>query len=457
VRNIAIVGAGQTGASAALALTQQGVEVTLYSDREREQLRNFVPPTGSAIIFGKAQAAEAHLGLPAYLDAPKLTGMSDYIVVPPGLEAFAFDAEFSDFTAVGVDPRLKADDRIGLFLDLGGDFVVQKVDVDALDDIAHRHDLTLVATGKGGLSSLFPRDDRRSFYSSPQRVALMLTAKGPPPSPSLFAHRSPAGASHAAFSVIEGVGEFWTSPYYHKDNGPSWTLLAWAVPGGEWETRIRDASNPDTTLEIMRQIHVDYLPWDLPELESFEVIAEDPFSWLRGSVLQEVRAGLGYTKSRHVVGSLGDTSIGYDPLAGQGAQSGLLQAALYVDRIIEHEAEFGSDWITDSFEMFYHQRGQAAEMVTRMFLGAPELSEIAQILVGAANGSERAAAGMFNLISDPQPLLSMHSAEDAKAYVSRVSSEEADVLLARSSERMRSAETNAASGRPHFKRSGHLI
>jgi hypothetical protein len=31
---------------------------------------------------------------------------------------------------------------------------------------------------------------------------------------------------------------------------------------------------------------------------------------------------------------LGDTSIAYDPLAGQGAQSGLIQTAIYVDRIV---------------------------------------------------------------------------------------------------------------------------
>jgi hypothetical protein len=368
--------------------------------------------------------------------------MSDYIVDPLTEHIIVFDAAFRNFTAIGIDPRLKADDRIELFLNLGGEFIVQKVEFDTLDNVARRHDLTLVATGKGGLSSLFPRDNRRSFYSGPQRVALMLVVKGPSPSLSHFAHRSVAGASHVAFSVIEGLGEFWTSPYYHKDIGPSWTLLAWAVPGGAWERRIRNADSPKTTLEIMKQLHVDYLPWDLHELENFEVIEGDPFSWLRGAVLHEVRAGLGYTRRGHVVASLGDTSIGYDPVAGQGAQSGLLQAALYVDRIVSHDGEFGSDWIRESFETFYCQRGQAAEMVTRMFLGAPELHEVADILIQAANGSERAAAGMFGLISDPQPLLSMHSADDAKAYISRVAEEDADAILKRSSERMHAAEEN---------------
>jgi hypothetical protein len=361
----------------------------------------------------------------------------------------------SGYTAVGVDPRLKADDRIAELINIGGDFVVQKVDCDALDDITRRHHLTLVATGKGGLSDVFPRDDARSFYSAPQRVALMLTAKGPAPSQSLYAHRSAAGASHIAFSAVDGLGEFWTSPYFHKDIGLSWTLLVWTVPGGEWERRIRVADSPEAALRIMKQIHADYLPWDQPELADFEVIADDRFSWLRGSVLQEVRAGLGHTKSRYPVASLGDTSIRYDSLAGQGAQSGLIQAALYTDRIVNHAGKFSSDWISESFEMFYQQRGQASEMVTRMLLGAPELSDIAHVLVGAANASERAAAGLFSLISDPKPLLSMHTPDDAKTYVSRVAGEDAESLLGRSRERVQAAEADAAAGRPHFRRAAH--
>ena len=325
MHRVAIIGAGQTGASAALALALKGVEVVLYSDRPRKALRDAVPPTGSAITFGKAQDAERALGLADYPEAPKLTGMSNFIVVPPDIEAIEFDADFNGFTAIGIDPRLKADDRIGKLIAVGGVFVVQRVDSDTLDDIAADFDLTMVATGKGGRSSFFPRNPSRSFYDRPQRRALMLTAKGPRASVEMFAHRGAAGAGHIVFTSIPGEGEFWISPYYHKDIGPAWTLLAWAIPGSDWDKRVLDAGSPDTTLNVMQSILTDYLPWDEPEFEDFEIIRGDQYSWLRGSVLQEVRAVMGFTKGGRAVASLGDTSIGYDPLAGQGAQSGLIK------------------------------------------------------------------------------------------------------------------------------------
>jgi 2-polyprenyl-6-methoxyphenol hydroxylase-like FAD-dependent oxidoreductase len=110
---IAIVGAGQTGASAALALVQQGVEVTLFSDRDQQALRNSVPATGTAVLFGGGQQAERHLGLRSYQDvAPLGSGMSQRIVAEPNVELIAFDATFDGFTGEGVDTRLKADDRI---------------------------------------------------------------------------------------------------------------------------------------------------------------------------------------------------------------------------------------------------------------------------------------------------------------------------------------------------------
>jgi Styrene monooxygenase A putative substrate binding domain len=185
-------------------LAKQGVEVTLYSDRSQQSLKHDVPATGTAVIFGDAQQAERHLGLRSYQDvAPVASGMSQRIVAEPDVELIAFDGTFDGFTAEGIDTRLKADDRISEFLALGGAFVVRTVDVDGLDEIAAGHDLTLVATGKGGLSSLFPRDESRSFFKGPQRSLLMLTVAGLGFDEAVFAHRSPAGGAHAAFSFTK--------------------------------------------------------------------------------------------------------------------------------------------------------------------------------------------------------------------------------------------------------------
>jgi 2-polyprenyl-6-methoxyphenol hydroxylase-like FAD-dependent oxidoreductase len=451
---IAIIGAGQTGASAALALAKRGVDVTLHSDRSRESLRNDVPATGTAVIFGDAQRAEHRLGLRSYQDvAPLASGMSQRVVAEPDIELIAFDAAFDGFTAEGVDTRLKADDRIAEFQAIGGTFVVRPVDADALDQIAGENDLTLVATGKGGLASLFPRDEVRSAYGHPQRSLLMLTVTGLGFDKSVFAHRSTEGGAHAAFSFIGDKGEAWWGPYYHKDVGPSWSFLGWAKPGSEWERRFEKATDAQSALDVVTELHREFLPWDLAEVLQVQTIREDPHAWLKGGVTQGFRSAAGRTKSGHVVASLGDTSVTYDPLAGQGAQSGLIQTAIYVDRIVAHEGVFDEQWINASYEAFYQQRAAGGDLVTRLFLGHPELGEIAGVFISAANGSERFAARLFALISNPEPLLAVRTVSAAKAFVTQFAEEDADAVLARSAALIQQAQDAHERNLPYFKRS----
>ncbi|MBN7300103.1 cadherin repeat domain-containing protein, partial [Mycobacteroides abscessus subsp. abscessus] len=91
-----------------------------------------VPATGTALIFGQAQRAEASLGLTSYLEpGPTASGLSVRLVdgTEPGRpEVIAFDADFDGGTrSVAVDTRLKADDRLTQFQERGGRFVVEQV------------------------------------------------------------------------------------------------------------------------------------------------------------------------------------------------------------------------------------------------------------------------------------------------------------------------------------------
>lgn len=97
-RTAAIIGAGQTGVTAALGLLDKGFDVTIYSDRDQKSLRDAVPATGTALIFGEAQRAEESLGLNTYLaTGPTSTGQSVRVLNPQSStpEEVAFDASFS--------------------------------------------------------------------------------------------------------------------------------------------------------------------------------------------------------------------------------------------------------------------------------------------------------------------------------------------------------------------------
>ncbi|TQM29899.1 styrene monooxygenase/indole monooxygenase family protein [Nocardia bhagyanarayanae] len=431
-RSAAVIGAGQAGVTAALGLLDAGFEVTLYSDRDQRALRDDVPATGTALEFGEAQQAEAALGLDSYTArAPRHTGLSVRIAGPEREELIAFDGNFDGYVGVAVDTRLKADERLTAFQERGGRFVVEQVTAETLDPIAAANDLTLVATGRAGLADLFPIDQRRTVYDAPQRSLLTVTVTGLGHDTSVFAHRSPAGGGHSGFSIFADQGEGWWGPYLHKDVGPSWAFLGWARPGSDWEKRFAAADSAESALRIVQDLYRDYIDWDLPEVQAAQVIAEDPQSWLKGAVRPLVRAGVGRTAGGHVVASFGDTSVAYDPIAGQGAQSGLIQAQRLVAAAAVHDGPFDEDWLSARYAEFLAARSDAASKVTRLFLGDPELAEIGNQFFAAAAVDPRFASALVGLLHRPQPLLEIDSLEAANAYITRVTGENAADLLAR--------------------------
>src|SRR6185369_6508037 len=107
----------------------------------------------------------------------------------------------------------------------GGKIEIGNIDVPKLEEIAREHDLTIVSTGKGGLSSLFQRNEARSIYTKAQRNVSMVVFKGPP----LRQEGLPFLA--VKFKVIGPMGEVFWLPYHHKDVGPCWAVGWQPKPG----------------------------------------------------------------------------------------------------------------------------------------------------------------------------------------------------------------------------------
>ncbi|MEU4340018.1 styrene monooxygenase/indole monooxygenase family protein [Nocardia sp. NPDC023852] len=431
-RSAAVIGAGQAGVTAALGLLDAGFTVTLYSERDQRALRDDVPATGTALEFGETQQAEAALGLDSYTArAPRHTGLSVRIAGPDRAELIQFDGHFDGYVGVAVDTRLKVDERLTAFLERGGRFVVEQVTPETLDPIAAANDLTLIATGRGGLSDLFPIDASRTPYDAPQRSLLTVVVTGIGHDDSVFAHRSVAGGAHSGFSIFADQGEGWWGPYLHKDAGPSWAFLGWARPGSEWEKRFAAADSAESAHRVVQNLYRDFIDWDLPEVLATKTIPEDPHSWLKGAVRPVVRSGVGRTAGAHVVASLGDTSVTYDPIAGQGAQSGLIQAQRLVAAAAVHQGPFDEEWIERQYAAFLAARADAADKVTRLFLGDPELADIGNALFAAASVEPTFASALVGLLHRPQPFLPVDSLDAANEFITKVTGEDAAVLLGR--------------------------
>ena len=429
-RSVAIIGAGLAGTSAALGFIDAGFDVTLYSDRDREALRDKVPPTGVGVLFGASRDWDAQIIEDLY-EVGNTTGISTRLYSGAGddrARVLEFNPDFN-YVAQAVDLRLRADDRLARFLDRGGRFEVRSVDLDGADEIAASHDLTLVATGKGGLTSLFPVDESRSHYREPQRRLLQVTLEGVDHTPEAFGYRSHGGADNSLFNLDSENGELFVGPFLHKDAGATWSFIVFAKPDGAWAPKIDAVSDAHTARQVIVDIFDEYFPEDAPVVESLRVIESDPYAWLTGAVTPTVRQAVATTSGGHAVAAIGDTAIAVDPVAGQGAQNTLIQVAELVKAAAAHEGPFTADWLQQEFEKHWERRGKAAVEVTRLYLGDPDYSEHLELSFPAAAVNTDVASALFGLLSDPNPLLTLENRDDVVGFIGAVAGEPADDVL----------------------------
>ena len=431
-RKVAIIGAGLAGTTAGLGLVNAGFDVTIYSDRDRSSLRNDVPPTGTAVYFGKSLEYDAEVIENLY-EIGNSTGMSVRIFSGVGetrTPVIEFDRPFN-YTAQAVDTRLRADDRLGRFLARGGKFVVCAVTPEDLDAIAADAHLTLVATGKGGLSSLFPVDADRTVYAEPQRHLLLATFKELDRADHQFAYRSSDGGRHNWFTIHADFGETFFGPYLHKDLGATRAFIGFAKPGSPWIDLFKSVTDTQTARDAVVKLFETYFPEDVALIEQLEPLHEDPHSWFLGAVTPTVRRAVATTRNGHPVAAIGDAAVSFDPIGGQGAQNAVVQSALLIRALKEHKGKITYEWLQDQFNRHWDHRAEAAAEVTRLFLGDAKYAMHAELLFPAAAVNPKIGSAFFDFLSEPKPLLGIQSREEVNKLISDLAGEPAENVLAR--------------------------
>ena len=401
MRKIAIVGSGIIGLIAAYALRKHGYGVTLYSDRTADQWLNESRPTGTAARFEMALAFERELELNHWDDvAPRGEGvfltfcpkLHNRLITLIGRSARPFQA---------VDVRLQCHRWMN---DFDGALVIENVSVERLDPIAADHDLTIVAAGRADLCRIFPRDDARCRYDAPQRnLAMVITTGG---------RMSFDGCpfTPVKFEFLGTDGEAFFVPYFHKDHGPSWNILFEPKPGSRMD-RFNDAKSGEEVLAIARAVVRDLFPWDEEWMRPMRLA--DPHGWLVGRVTPTVRKPVATLPSGRIVTALGDTAISYDPIAAQGANSGVKQARHLVDAIVARKNRpFDAEWMTETFDAFFEDHARYAADFTNLFLD-PIPAAAKEMLIaqygsdGRADnntGQQRIANAFFANFNDPREL-----------------------------------------------------
>lgn len=393
MRRIAIIGSGQAGLLAAHALLKSGYEVTLYSDKTPEQWLHESKPTGTALRFDMSLQFEYELGLNSWEnDAPWIDGVHFTVCPVPGNRMLTI-AGRTRRPALAVDLRLQSHTWMLELVKRGGRIEVEKISLERLDAIAAEYDLTVVATGRADLCSIFERNAERSVFDKPQRHLAMVCVKGP----ALGFDGIPMLPVKA--NLIGGVGEFSFLPYYHKDVGGSWNIVIEALPGGPLD-RFQGAKSGQEVLDICRQAAREFIPWDAEWLDKAEL--SDPLGWLVGRFPPTVRNPVGRLPSGRVVTGAGDTLMTLDPISAQGANNGNKMVRNLVERVVAHgDRPFDAQWMTDTFERFYAQHGRATYAFTNAMLSPP--SPAVRDLMFSQYGSD----GRFDNESGPQQLANL--------------------------------------------------
>lgn len=313
------------------------------------------------------------------------------LAAPPGVQALAFTMAL-DEPAQSVDQRIKFAAWLELLAERGGRVEYRTLDPAGLRELAERHELTVVAAGRGELAEVFARDRPRSPYDRPQRTLAGLYAHG-------VGSPDPAAEPRARMHAIPGAGELYLQPALTL-SGPCSILLWGAVPGGPLDC-FADRPAPGEQLDRIRAVLREFLPWEAELWGAAE--PTDPGAALYGALTPTVRQpvarlGGGAGGECPALG-IGDTLVVNDPLTGQGANSAARAAAHYLTAIVERgEAPFTADWMRQTFELFWQRHARHTVDFTRAML---ELPEHLHAVFAAAAEHEQVARRLANTYAEP--------------------------------------------------------
>ena len=200
-----MVGTGIAGLQLGLLLQQRGISTTIYADRTPEQHRAG-RILNNVVRFGHTRERERALGVNHWdSSGPDLTSVS---LAVGGEHPLGFVGHLSQ-PASYVDMRLYQATLMEDFAARGGDVVFGTVQAEDLTRLSARHNLIVVASGRGSLAELFSR-------ASPHIRPMI----GPQRSLCLgFFTGMMADPHDVAFAIAPGQGEvFQTTTYSFGGN-----------------------------------------------------------------------------------------------------------------------------------------------------------------------------------------------------------------------------------------------
>jgi len=323
--SIGIIGAGVAGLQLGLFLRQHGIEATIYTEKTPEQQFGSRLPA----LVGRAwhtRERERKLGVNHWDQ-----GNNEFIhmnIAINGEQPLAFQGTLSR-PFIAVDMRIYFGRLLEDFMAAGGDTIIGEVQASDVERISAQHDLLVVATGRGGLTELFPRIAEHSPFDRPQRIVCTGLYRGVAPA---------ATPLSATATFVPGHGELFEFPIFTFE--PHVTGLGFeAVPGGAFEplARMRYEEDPHRFNTSIIGLLRDYAPTIYERIDPARFGLTRPLDLLQGGVTPAVRRGHTRLGNGKYALALGDVRIINDPITGQGANTASQTAWMVGEAIRDSE------------------------------------------------------------------------------------------------------------------------
>ncbi|WP_437286613.1 styrene monooxygenase/indole monooxygenase family protein [Sorangium sp. So ce406] len=399
---IAIVGAGMAGLHLALHLQKEGLDVSLYEERTPDEIRAGRLPSTVA-LSPPTRARQRALGVAHWEGDEHATRIVRVRVAadPP----LGFAGDLPDHMLF-IDMRVYLPRLLEDFAARGGRVVKASLDAAGISDLAAGHDLVVVATGRAGLSDLFPKVPERSPHAGPQRRLFAGIVRG---------LRMPERREFM-FQLSPGHGEIFENQYLTL-GGVAPSLLIEAIPGGALEpiTRMRHEDDPARFDAALLDAVLAHAPLTAERVDRASFGVASSRDYLTGAVTPVVRRAYAPLGGGRFALALGDLHITHDPITGQGANMATLAAWLAAERIAGHAAAgaaFDEAFCADLDDRLWEALRPATEW-TNAFLQPPPDHAVA--LLAAASRSQPLADAFATNFSYPDRQWAILSSPEATA------------------------------------------